>query len=154
MRINKDNNSNVLEGDLTPMIDMTFQLIAFFMVLINFNNNAQHERVQLPSSTLAKPQEGKPKNTQITIHMVKEGLVSIAASSVPGDISIESLGPQLDLEKSEIISKKEKVSDASIIIRGHMDAETGKIRELITKCQEAGFELFKLRANEDVGNSQ
>ena len=27
------------EGDLTPMIDMAFQLIAFFMVLINFTQS-------------------------------------------------------------------------------------------------------------------
>jgi len=27
------------EPDMTPMIDMTFQLIAFFMVLINFSQS-------------------------------------------------------------------------------------------------------------------
>ena len=35
MKINRNRAKPVEEGDLTPMIDMTFQLIAFFMVLIN-----------------------------------------------------------------------------------------------------------------------
>ena len=53
MRVKKI-ESGVHEGDLTPMIDMTFQLIAFFMVLINFTQSEQNERVQLPLSELAK----------------------------------------------------------------------------------------------------
>ena len=39
-----------VELDYTPMIDMTFQLIAFFMILINFSDAEQDQRVQLPSS--------------------------------------------------------------------------------------------------------
>ncbi|MDP6717396.1 MAG: biopolymer transporter ExbD, partial [Pirellulaceae bacterium] len=41
MKIKKGATNNILEGDLTPMIDMTFQLIAFFMVLINFTQSEQ-----------------------------------------------------------------------------------------------------------------
>ncbi len=46
----KNRKVDLAEGDLTPMIDMTFQLIAFFMVLINFTQTESHERVVLPSS--------------------------------------------------------------------------------------------------------
>ena len=42
---------------MTPMIDMTFQLIAFFMVLINFSEVEQDQRITLPASELAKPPE-------------------------------------------------------------------------------------------------
>ena len=46
----KSKKPDLAEGDLTPMIDMTFQLIAFFMVLINFSQTESNERVVLPSS--------------------------------------------------------------------------------------------------------
>ena len=36
MRIRPRGPQGIEEGDLTPMIDMTFQLIAFFMLVINF----------------------------------------------------------------------------------------------------------------------
>ena len=51
----KKSDNNTISPDMTPMIDMTFQLIAFFMILINFAEGEQDQRVQLPSSTLAKP---------------------------------------------------------------------------------------------------
>ena len=40
------------------MIDMTFQLIAFFMVLINFTEADQNERIKLPTSEIVKPPDG------------------------------------------------------------------------------------------------
>ena len=36
MRLQRKHDYAISEGDMTPMIDMTFQLIAFFMVLLNF----------------------------------------------------------------------------------------------------------------------
>ena len=60
MRLKKKRGSGMHEGDLTPMIDMTFQLIAFFMVLVNFAESEQNEKVLLPSSELAKPPEKAP----------------------------------------------------------------------------------------------
>ena len=47
MRFRKRAESEILEGDLTPMIDMTFQLIAFFMVLINFSQTEPDQRILL-----------------------------------------------------------------------------------------------------------
>ena len=41
--------------DMTPMIDVTFQLITFFIFTLNFSNAVQDDRVQLPLSQLAKP---------------------------------------------------------------------------------------------------
>ena len=44
--------------DMTPMIDMTFQLITFFVFTLNFSQAVQDDRVQLPLSQLAQPAEG------------------------------------------------------------------------------------------------
>ena len=53
----KARGPNFVEIDYTPMIDMTFQLIAFFMILINFEAADRTSSVQLPASVLAKPPE-------------------------------------------------------------------------------------------------
>ena len=42
------------EGDMTSMIDMTFQLIAFFMILINFADAEANQDIKLPASQLAE----------------------------------------------------------------------------------------------------
>jgi biopolymer transport protein ExbD len=71
MRIKKGGH-RIHEGDMTPMIDMTFQLIAFFMVLINFSQTEQNERILLPSAALAKPPDS-PIETPITLHVTRTG---------------------------------------------------------------------------------
>ncbi len=48
------------EADMTPMIDVVFQLIAFFMVIMNFEATQADERVKLPTSDLAKSTKIKP----------------------------------------------------------------------------------------------
>jgi biopolymer transport protein ExbD len=146
MRIKKA-ETNIVEGDLTPMIDMTFQLIAFFMVLINFTQSEMNERIQLPDSELAKPPDA-PLEHPITLHLTKEGTVIIGGE----EIAITGLGPYLSREANVLRIRGKPLSDATIIIRGHKDAQTGKVQELIRECQKNNFEKFALRAKEDVGN--
>ena len=146
MRI-KSFESNVLEGDLTPMIDMTFQLIAFFMVLINFSQNEQNEKVQLPESELAKPPEG-PLELPVTLHLTPNSNVIIGDQEVP----IAGLGPFLIREANALRLQGKQAADATIIVRADRDAETGRVQELIQMCRENQFEKFALRAKEDVGN--
>ena len=148
MRVAKKKSSGVLEGDLTPMIDMTFQLIAFFMVLINFTQSEQHEKIQLPDSELAKPPEG-PVEFPITIHLTTEGTAIIGGQEIP----IAALNPFLVKERQVLMSQSKLSKDATIVIRAHKEAQTGRVQELIKKCQDNDFEKFALRAKEDVGNN-
>jgi biopolymer transport protein ExbD len=143
----KKGGSNIVEGDMTPMIDMTFQLIAFFMVLINFTQSEQNDRIQLPDSELAKPPDA-PLEYPITLHLTKEGTVIIGGEEIP----ITGLGPYLAREANVLRIRNKPLSDATVIIRGHKEARTGKVQELIKECQLNNFERFALRAKEDVGN--
>ena len=57
------------EMDMTPMIDVTFQLIAFFMFVLNFSEVDQDQRINLPLSELARPPEvayDEPLTIQLT----------------------------------------------------------------------------------------
>ena len=58
----KTPKADVPEVDMTPMIDIVFQLIAFFMVITNFEQTQADERVKLPKNELAKPPEVKREN--------------------------------------------------------------------------------------------
>lgn len=145
MRVKRE-KQEILEGDLTPMIDMTFQLIAFFMVLINFAQTDQNERIQLPESELAKPPDA-PLEYPITLHVTKENTVIIGGQEL-ADFS--GLRPYLAREKNVMELQGTDSSSATIIIRGHKIAKTGKVQELIKVCQENSFEKFALRAKEDA----
>lgn len=138
--------------DMTPMIDMTFQLIAFFMILINFADTEQSEKVQLPASILAKPPDA-PLETPITIQigfdrekngtkLSKEKVILAAQEFATPD----ALKPILNNEKYVLENRHKALSDANIIIRADGDAQTGFVQNVIRVCQEVGFEKFTLRA--------
>jgi biopolymer transport protein ExbD len=136
-----------VEIDYTPMIDMTFQLIAFFMILINFADAEVDQRVQLPSSSIAKPPSA-PLETPITIQMMRDGRL-IMTGQVLGDAN--GMRPFLRAEKYDLELRDKTAKDATIIIRAHKDAKTGLVQQIIKVCQEEGFEKFTLRAKSEVG---
>lgn len=144
MRI-RNKTSPPAEADLTPMIDMTFQLIAFFMVLINFSQSEQNDKVVLPTSELAKPVDA-PIEFPVIVHLTRDGSVVIGGDEVSLDALRSRLGPELSLLKLQ----GKTAADANIIIRGHQTVPGGRVQELIKRCQELGFEKFALRVKEEV----
>ena len=142
MRLRKK-DSGIVEGDLTPMIDMVFQLIAFFMVLVNFSEADQDERVKLPESELAKPPEA-PFEVPITLQMTKEGYVLIHGDK----LDLKAMPRRMLRERQFLQRTGKSPGDATVIIRAHRDCATGKVQELIRACQEQQFERFALRAKE------
>jgi len=144
MKICKKPPSGIQEGDSTSMIDMVFQLVAFFMVLINFNEADQNEAIKLPGSELARPPDG-PMSFPITLHVTKKGTVIIGGDEiVPSELKRYLMNELATLEV-----KNKGAGDATVIIRGDADAKTGKIQEVIQECQKNRFDRFALRAKEE-----
>ncbi len=133
------------EPDMTPFSDMTFQLIAFFMVLLNFGEGEQDARIRLPSSELAKPPEG-PLESPLVLQLTKKGIVLLMGDETP----VSLMGSKLATEREMLIRQKKSVAEATVIIRADATAKTGVVQELIKKCQESGFEKFALRVKQEA----
>jgi len=142
MRIRKAKD-NRAEGDLTPMIDMTFQLIAFFMVLVNFSEAEQDQRVKLPESELAKPPE-VPFEEPLTLQMTKKGEVIVHGQP----FNMDAMPGRLTHEAMVYRSMDKAPTEITVIIRADEGCPTGKVQELIKHCQDAEFIHFALRAKE------
>jgi len=132
--------------DMTPMIDMTFQLITFFMFVMNFSEAEQDDRIQLPMSQLAKPVDG-PIEKPITLQLTNKGSVIYAGET----IGLRDVGGYLEREKSVMLDAGKEPNTATIIVRADGAAKTGEVQEIIKICQEKGFEKFALRAKYDEG---
>ncbi len=145
--VTKKVSVEAVELDYTPMIDMTFQLIAFFMILNNFEAAEQDARIKLPASALAKPPEA-PFETPITIQMTKDGQPLLG-----GELFADrrAMVPKLKNEVYVLESQNKAVANATIIIRAHKECKTGDVQDLIKVCQEVGYEKFTLRAEEQRG---
>ena len=143
MRV-KSKKVDLAEGDLTPMIDMTFQLIAFFMVLINFAQTELNDRVVLPSSQLVKPPEA-PLEYPIILHVAQDGEIVLGGDTY----TIDTLSTGLRRELAVIKAEQKSAADANVIIRAHQDAAAGDVQEIIRAAQDQKLVNFALRAKED-----
>src|SRR5205823_2397106 len=142
------------EPDMTPMIDCVFQLITFFMVVINFENTQADERVKLPDSELAKPPKVKLEEEMVLnvgFNRFKDGrkkhpdpLVFYAGK----EVAIPDMTPILTREKQQYRLRQPKGPiKTTVIIRAAGDVPTGAVQELIKLCQQQEFEKFVLKAN-------
>jgi biopolymer transport protein ExbD len=146
MRLRNKQKSEILEGDLTPMIDMTFQLIAFFMLLINFSEVDRAEEITLPSSVLAVPPEVRP-DYQIILNIEPGGTVIFEGQRIE---QIDFMGPIFTQQINSARREGVQPADIAVIIRSHEDTPTGLVQELISKCQDSELQSFKLRVKEKV----
>lgn len=141
----KKNHSMTSEVDMTPMIDMTFQLIAFFMFMLNMKESEQNEHVQLPDSVLAKPPDA-PIENPITMHVSATGDIYIGGAKT----SLAGVGPYLNAEANAFQAMDVPLNEVNVIIRGHKDSKTGMIQNLMKVCLDQGYENFLLRAREEM----
>ena len=157
-RERKGSEAAEAEVDMTPMIDIVFQLIAFFMVITNFEQQQADERVTLPKDQLAKPPEVKRENA-FTINL---GFEKNKQGEKIDDTPYIFFGDeQLTVEQSAVRLKQEAkyyqtintdLADVTVEIRADSGVQSGLVQKLIQMCQEQGveFQRFALKATQSV----
>ena len=138
--------TEILEGDLTPMIDVVFQLIAFFMLIINFTEVEKSEDINLPLSELAKPPD-EPPPYKITLNLKEDGSVAHFETVVANvDLIRNVLSRELGTARRQGVP----IGDINVIIRADMDSRTGDVQKLMNKCKALQLENFSLRVIERI----
>lgn len=154
----KSSGSNAPDVDMTPMIDIVFQLIAFFMVITNFEQQKADERVSLPQDQLAKPPEVKRENAltlNLGFNKNKDGTIADPTPYIfLGDkkLTVENCDAQLKAEAQFFQTIGTKLEDVTVEIRADAGVDSGLVQMLIQKCQEQGieFQRFALKATQKV----
>jgi len=108
--------------DLTPVVDVVFNLLIFFALSLNFAATSGGINVKLPSATSAEP----VKIEQLTINLTKDG------SIVYKDLTIDAA----ELTKK---LKEVKDKDSLVIIRADNDVPHGKVVEIMDIAKSAGL---------------
>ena len=153
MKFKKAEQTNA-EVDMTPMIDIVFQLIAFFMVAINFEQAQADERVKLPRDRLAKPADVKRDNElviNVGYRRDKDGdridpqaYVFYAAERIP----VLNFAPKLQLERQVFQDTGVDPKEVTVVIRADAEVPAGLVQQLIKMAQEAKFEKFAVKATQ------
>jgi biopolymer transport protein ExbD len=159
----KKTTATVPEVDMTPMIDIVFQLIAFFMVITNFEQTQADERVKLPKNELAKPPEVKRENV-LTLNigfdrnLQGEKTDDNAVVFFNGEEVPLNKMPQYLLTEAQFYKAiKTPIDEVTVQIRADSEVPIGMVQKLIKMCQSAapsendqGFQRFALAAKQEV----
>ena len=156
----KTANPDAPEVDMTPMIDIVFRLIAFFMVITNFEQTQADERVKLPRDALAKPPEVKREDKltlNIGFNRDKQGNLIPGPGDyrgpylfISGDqIKVEDASGKLSGESAFFKALGTELSEVTVEIRADAAVPMGQVQKLIQACQEQQFQRFALKATQN-----
>lgn len=123
------NIENPPEMMLSPMIDMMFMMLVFFIVSTMYMSDIQTIPIRLPKAAHSET----VSNTTFSVTIKADG--SIYLDDKPTNVALIVANAQLE-------SKRDK--SFSVIIRAEKDAEYGKVIELMDKLKGAGVTRFGL----------
>ena len=127
MRIPSRNTRGRVTMNMTPMIDVVFLLIIFFLVSSHLARQETQVALDLPTASTGEPLEESPRQ-RVTINVMPGGQVLLAGQPV----AAEELAAKLKFERSR------SDSDLEVRIRGDRDVPYSAIEPLLVACAEAG----------------
>jgi biopolymer transport protein ExbD len=141
------------EPNLTPLLDVVFQLITFFMLVINFSSENYDQRVRLPKADAAKPveEEARVSEDRLVLNVDKEGHLLIGGEVQPLHKAIQTIKHEADLVKLNLRAAGTKADPSgslptTIILRVDRDASFSALYSLIKACESNGFRKFRFKA--------
>jgi biopolymer transport protein ExbD len=145
------------EPNLTPLLDVVFQLITFFMLVINFSADNYDVRVRLPVAATAMPPEpGKALDEQrLVFNIDKAGRLLINGQELDTEKAIKEIHTLAVIEKSatERARKRKglefKATDplpTTIVFRCDRDTSFADFFRLMNACQREGFQTYSFKA--------
>lgn len=148
------------EPNLTPLLDIVFQLITFFMLVSRFNAEAFDQRVNLPVAGSARPVEGgKATDDRITLNVDADGRLLWYGQVLIGDRAVDEIRTQARLTRlnakytGEALDPDDPSLPTTVVIRADRATPFSDLYRLISACQANGFHKFDLKAMTGEGAS-
>lgn len=145
------------EPNLTPMLDVVFQLITFFMLIFRISGENFDQRVELPVASSARPPENeKTVQDRLVLNIDKDGALLWDGEPLDFERAVKELKTQASLVRLNLRASGTKVDAAEglptvIVIRADRRVEFSQLYRLITACQTNGFTKFNLKAMNSEG---
>jgi len=142
-------SSNQAEPNVTPILDMVFQLITFFMLVINFKSAAMDLDLKLPVVGSAQPVDNKGKEDLLILNINSQGQLKVygqAIDDLPGYIASEAQASLLAARKTYPDIKSGDELPSTVVIRADKQTPFAMLNSVIAACQSNGFRRFALKA--------
>ncbi|WP_251976467.1 ExbD/TolR family protein [Salinicola avicenniae] len=119
--------------DLTPMLDVVFIMLIFFIVTTSFIKESGVE-IDRPESSQAS---ARP-NAQVLVAITAEGAVWVDGEAVDAH--------RVGARVADLVS-----DDGSVVVQADSRSTTGQLIEVMDRIRQAGVDNVAVAANRDAG---
>lgn len=117
---------------LTPLIDVVFLLLIFFLVTSEFDEEEQRLDIVLPSATSAVPMTSKPR--EIVIDVNAEGTVFLRGQETSLD----------ELDRLLRIAVTSNPTNQTVVIRADRDSTFQPVVSVMDICNKTGVSDYSV----------
>jgi biopolymer transport protein ExbD len=137
------------EPNLTPILDMVFQLITFFMLVINFKSAAMDLDLKLPVVGSARPVDTQGQEDLLVLNINAQGQLRVygqLVENVAGYIANEAQASMLVARRTNPKIKSGDELPSTVVIRADKSTPFAMLNTIVIACQTNGFRKFALKA--------
>ncbi len=136
------------QPNLTPLLDMVFQLITFFMLVINFKDAALDQSLTLPVLGSARPLDTKGQEDLLVLNIDAEGQLKVygVVRDVRTYIADEARQEEARLKAKNTPLKPGEELPTMVVIRADRATRFNLLNEIIKTCQQHNYRKFALKA--------
>ena len=137
------------EPNLTPILDMVFQLITFFMLVINFKSAAMDLDLKLPVVGSARPVDTQGQDDLVILNINAQGQLRVYGqliSDIPAYIANEAQASLLVARRTKPEIQFGDDLPSTVVIRADRRTPFATLNQIIAACQKSGYRNFALKA--------
>jgi biopolymer transport protein ExbD len=112
--------------NLTPMIDIVFLLIIFFMVGTKFVEMERKMAVKVPEVSDVAALTPAPQKRVINVYR-------------DGTIALDDRPLTIDELESELLAARSQYADLGVVVRGDADGAFQNVATVLNTCRQAGI---------------
>jgi biopolymer transport protein ExbD len=137
------------EPNLTPILDMVFQLITFFMLVINFKSAELDLSLALPVVGSARPVETHGQRGLLVLNIDRTGNLKIYGHTIKDiegyiakEAGVERMAARIASDNPQV----EPELPTTVVIRADRATSFKMLNRVIRACQDNGYRRFALKA--------
>lgn len=135
------------EPNLTPILDMVFQLITFFMLVVNFQEASVDASLMLPVLGSARPLDTQGHEELLVLNIDAAGQLKVSGNVVDPEKFLSEEGKNTRA-LANLRNPKRKADDplpVTTVLRADRNISFSVLNKVITLCRREGFRKLSLR---------
>lgn len=150
MNLNKHDPETDMEPDMTPMIDVVFLLIIFFMVITDMTQQ-DLEDLQLPVATNAVADKPKPDEFRPVVNIKVDGSIWVKRTmyfdpEAPDEYKkLREFLADVAVKMKRNPETNDDLPDEPLLVRADMNTPFKYVQKVMEQCGYKGVQIWKIQ---------